>query len=368
LRYRFCSAAQIARLAGGNEKVAHRRLRRLWEHGLVTRWAFPGFRTHSEFYYYLDNREPLDLLAERRRLEIHPQMLEEIRSHREKDYAGAAIRGQHMQLGFLNHGLMISRMHFMVEMACRKSGGDVALEAWCQGGQIAGHKVDVPKVRSSKQGGQLFWQEVAETERLPVEPDALFTLRFTRRPDGQQLAHFFYEADRGTMIITDMLKKFRGYHHFIKKQQRHNLAGDGIKVAKAGRKMPGVKKLHQQSESNTKPEYIFGHSCQAVAVLTQALSSVFALPLACRIHEGTVFSNRDHRTLLDKMILLIDSLGIQEPFYFVADAYYATGNIVRGLLAHGNHLVTRVKSNSVAFFPATPPPPHRPRPKGRPAK
>ena len=66
------------------------------------------------------------------------------------------------------------------------------------------------------------------------------------------------------------------------------LVGDGIKVAKAGRKMPGVKKLHQESDSNTKPEYIFGHSCQAVAVLTQALSSVFALPLACRIHEGTV--------------------------------------------------------------------------------
>src|SRR6202162_2547796 len=41
------------------------------------------------------------------------------------------------------------------------------------------------------------------------------------------------------------------------------LVGDGIKVAKAGRKMPGVKKLHQQSESNNKAEYIFGHSCQA---------------------------------------------------------------------------------------------------------
>ncbi len=146
------------------------------------------------------------------------------------------------------------------------------------------------------------------------------------------------------------------------------LVGDGIKVAKAGRKMPGVKKLHQESDSNTKPEYIFGHSCQAVAVLTQALSSVFALPLACRIHEGTVFSNRDHRTLLDKMILLLDSLGLNEAFYFVADAYYASGKIVRGLLARGNHLVTRVKSNSVAYFPATPPPPHRPRRRGRPAK
>jgi hypothetical protein len=146
------------------------------------------------------------------------------------------------------------------------------------------------------------------------------------------------------------------------------LVGGGIKVAKAGRKMPGVKKLHQESDSNTKPEYIFGHSCQAVAVLTQALSSVCALPLACRLHEGAVFSNRDHRTLLDKMILLLDSLDLNEPFYFVADAYYASGKIVRGLLAHGNHLVTRVKSNSVAYFPATPPPPHRPRRRGRPAK
>lgn len=146
------------------------------------------------------------------------------------------------------------------------------------------------------------------------------------------------------------------------------LVGDGIKVAKAGHKMPGVKKLHQESESNNKAEYIFGHSCQAVAVLTQALSSVFALPLACRIHEGTVFSNRDQRTLLDKMILLLDSLGLNQPFYFVADAYYASGKVVRGLLARGNHLVTRVKSNSVAFSPATPSPPHRPRRKGRPAK
>ena len=144
------------------------------------------------------------------------------------------------------------------------------------------------------------------------------------------------------------------------------LVGDGIKVPKSGRKMPGVKKLHQESDSNTKPEYIFGHSCQAVAVLTQALSTVFAVPLVCRIHEGVVFTNRDKRTLMDKMILLIDSLGMSEPFYFVADAYYANGKIVRGLLATGSHLVTRIRSNSVAFFPATPPPGKRKR--GRPRK
>ena len=144
------------------------------------------------------------------------------------------------------------------------------------------------------------------------------------------------------------------------------LVGDGIKVAKAGKKMPGVKKLHQASESNTKPEYIFGHSCQAVAVLLQAAASVFAVPLACRIHEGVVWSNRDQRTLLDKMILLINALHIADPFVFVADAYYASGKIVRGLLATGNHLVTRVKTNAVAY--ALPPAPHAhaPRKRGRP--
>jgi len=144
------------------------------------------------------------------------------------------------------------------------------------------------------------------------------------------------------------------------------LVADGIKVAKSGKKMPGVKKLHQTSESNTKPEYIFGHSCQAVAVLLQAASSVFAVPLTCRIHEGLVTSNRDRRTLLDKLIALIDSLEIDQPFLLVADAYYASGKIVRPLLARGGHLVTRVRGNAVAYEAASPPPANAPRKRGRP--
>ncbi len=45
------------------------------------------------------------------------------------------------------------------------------------------------------------------------------------------------------------------------------LVGDGIKVAKEGRKMPAVKKLHQESQDNAKPEFIFGHSLQALGLL-----------------------------------------------------------------------------------------------------
>jgi hypothetical protein len=51
-----------------------------------------------------------------------------------------------------------------------------------------------------------------------------FTLRFPDRPEGHQLVHFCYEADRGSMVMNDMLKKFRGYYHFIKKQQKHREA------------------------------------------------------------------------------------------------------------------------------------------------
>jgi hypothetical protein len=161
---------------------------------------------------------------------------------------------------------------------------------------------------------------------------------------------------------------FRHHPGILRVGGRPVLVGDGLKVAKSGKKMPAVKKLHQQSESNTKPAYIFGHSCQAVAVLAQALASVFAVPLSCRIHEGLVFSNRDKRTLLDKMIGLVDALEIGEPFYFVADAYYASGKIVRGLLKKGNHLVTRMKSNAVAYLPAPVPPPDAPKRRGRPKK
>jgi len=132
------------------------------------------------------------------------------------------------------------------------------------------------------------------------------------------------------------------------------LIGDGIKLAKTGRKMPAVKKLHQQSTNNTKPEFIYGHSCQAIALLVGCAQSFFALPLTCRIHEGIVFSNRQTKSLLDKMVDLVRSLTIPIPLYLVLDAYYASKVMVHGLLHSGNHLITLVRKNAVAYWPALP--------------
>ena len=152
-----------------------------------------------------------------------------------------------------------------------------------------------------------------------------------------------------TALILRVLRPF-----LLTVNGRLVLLADGIKAPKTGRKMPAVKKLHQESQNNTKPEYIFGHSCQAIAVAVRAASSFFALPLACRIHEGIVFSNRDRRTLLDKLVVLLGELAIAQPFYLVADAYYSSATVILPLLEAGQHLIAAVRSTAVAYEPVEP--------------
>jgi hypothetical protein len=183
-----------------------------------------------------------------------------------------------------------------------------------------------------------------------------------------RILDFFHSAalnlDKLTILWVHAVLKI--HPSIARTNGRILLVGDGIKVGKSGKKMPAVKRLHQESESNNKPQYIMGHSCQAVAVIAQAMRGFFAIPLVARIHEGVVFSNRDKRTLLDKMALLVQSLEIEQPFYFIADAYYASRKITRRLLDKGNHLVTRVKSNAVAYYPAETQ--AKPKGRGRPRK
>lgn len=147
--------------------------------------------------------------------------------------------------------------------------------------------------------------------------------------------------------------------HLLKVGVRPVVLADGIKVAKAGRKMPSVKKLHQESESNTKPEFIFGHSCQVLALAVRACRGFFALPLTGGIHEGVVFSNRDRRSLLDKLAAMLLALELPVPGLLVADAYYASAKIIVPLLKAGWHLIAGVRMNAVAYHQPAPPEPGR---------
>ena len=136
------------------------------------------------------------------------------------------------------------------------------------------------------------------------------------------------------------------------------LIADGLKVPKEGKKMPAVKALHQESQDNSKPQFIMGHSFQAVGMLAKGLlEGFFCVPLVSRIHEGLIWSNRDQRTLLDKLVELF--LSITKLLIFkvilLADAYYASRKVIIPLLREGHHLVTRVRTTAVAYRPAPKP-------------
>lgn len=127
---------------------------------------------------------------------------------------------------------------------------------------------------------------------------------------------------------------------------------DGIKIAKEGRKMPGVKKLHQSSENNSKSQYIMGHSLQAISQLAKSPTGhVAAVPLIARIHEGLKYNPESTRSLLDKLVeMFVEVVPDDHSAILVADAYYASWKVIFPLLEQDHHLLTRVRTNAVAYL------------------
>ena len=66
----------------------------------------------------------------------------------------------------------------------------------------------------------------------------------------------------------------------------HVLVGDGVKQSKEGRRMPGVKKLFQESENSAKPEYIHGHMFGGLGILAGSERNWACIPLSIRLHDG----------------------------------------------------------------------------------
>ena len=66
----------------------------------------------------------------------------------------------------------------------------------------------------------------------------------------------------------------------------HVLVGDGVKQSKEGRRMPGVKKLFQESENSAKPEYIHGHMFGGFGILAGSARNWACIPLSIRLHDG----------------------------------------------------------------------------------
>jgi hypothetical protein len=143
------------------------------------------------------------------------------------------------------------------------------------------------------------------------------------------------------------------------------LIGDTIKVGKEAHKMPGLKLLHQESQNSCTSEFVFGHHFGVVALLVGSISKSFCLPLQAELHEGIDAIrpidglNGKSATLVTHMANLLVEKARQTGrcYYATVDAYYSAGPLFNFLKTavdeNGRqwvHVITRAKSNYVAFF------------------
>lgn len=143
------------------------------------------------------------------------------------------------------------------------------------------------------------------------------------------------------------------------------LIGDHIKVSKEARHMPGVKKLHQDSENAGKSEYIFGHQHGMLGILAKGASNQ-CIPLDIELHDGIdEINNLDDNSVnmednnsIMKMIHMagrfVKSKGqkavvLLDAFFTSGDSFNAVEKINKEGGEHSITLITRAKANTVAY-------------------
>jgi len=181
----------------------------------------------------------------------------------------------------------------------------------------------------------------------------------------QQALHWFHSPGFEIDGLCARWSAWLGQHPGCQRLQGHRVyVGDGIKVSKEGRKMPGVKGLHQESEDVSKPEWIRGHYFSALGQLLGAGQALFAVPLILKLHDGIKpVEQGAGGTLVDKMADLCLAYMVKGS-YAILDAYYASAKVLGPVRAAGSHVISRARITTVAkaaFSRCPQPGPGRPR-------
>jgi len=180
------------------------------------------------------------------------------------------------------------------------------------------------------------------------------------------LVHFFYSTCWSLdTLIPVWVMWVLAHCPLMEFNGRILLIGDGIKIAKEGRRIPGVKSLHQDSNNNSKKASIWGHHFGVVGILVGSLLKAFCLPLRAEVHEGvndlspSEGLNGEPPTIVTRMARLLLSIAklTGRKCYATLDAYFAVGPSFLILKEQVNeqgeqlvHLITRAKDNTVAHF------------------
>jgi hypothetical protein len=181
-----------------------------------------------------------------------------------------------------------------------------------------------------------------------------------------QALHWFHSR---AWTVSDLWKcwgKWLEGHECVRRLNGQMVyVGDGIKVGKEGKKMPGVKRLHQESADVSKAEWIRGHYFGALGLLLGGGGALFAVPIAVQLQDGIQDEESPQLTLVDKMAALCVQL-MPAGSYAVLDAYFAAANLLKTFRKHNLYLISRVRSTTVGYAPFSALPGKRGR--GRPRK
>ena len=194
----------------------------------------------------------------------------------------------------------------------------------------------------------------------------------------ETMNHFFRASS--WRLETIKLKWFEvvSAHAPLYKEEEYTiLIGDGVKQAKEARHMPGVKKLFQESENSSKPEYIFGHMFGGIGVLAGNTSKWFCIPLHINLQDGiqTILSwkTKEEKPMTHVVQMIENGYEAAKTFgnsLLLLDRYFLSIPALEHLKKCNHsaditmHLVTKAKKSCMAYERPT----KKKAGRGRPAK
>jgi hypothetical protein len=182
---RLATIDHVAKIVGRSYKQTQKRLAILEERGFLT---LLSRRPHKHVYAL--GREGVKELIDQ--------------GHAPRELAVKRLRSNELKELGIRHAIFISDIHMRLIQLTKARA--CAITNWVEGPSL--------------------WDNVTTSANvvIPIRPDAWLTIA---SPEGT--AHFFLEADRGTMAHSRMREKITGYAAYFQ-QQRHTKKYPGMKV------------------------------------------------------------------------------------------------------------------------------------------
>ncbi|WP_244445088.1 hypothetical protein [Oceanobacillus jeddahense] len=205
---------------------------------------------------------------------------------------------------------------------------------------------------------------IPRPDRLGVTTSVMRALSLPVRCYKKCHQFFRFEAWSLKSLRQTWLRIVKNKAPLIRYNGKVVLVGDGVKQAKEARRMPAVKKLHQESENNSKALYIFGDLFGAVGILMGTPQKGFCLPLFINLQDGikTIFgwNKQKNPSRLESYVVQMIEQGFNTARVFgnallLLDRYFLSVPALKRLnqLQKSEnpqmHLVTKAKKNAVAY-------------------